>query len=101
MVIDAGSSHTSLYVYAWNVSTNGTGLVQQVYSTSATGESGDRKREVLNKHISRHPWRPKNEIPVRIRYNNSMPLQGEVCALRGGKGSGEGVVWMGWGNPPH
>eukprot|EP00731_Ephydatia_muelleri_P027296 Em0019g169a len=36
MVIDAGSSHTSLYVYAWNVSTNGTGLVQQVYSTSAT-----------------------------------------------------------------
>ena len=37
MVIDAGSSHTSLYVYSWNVSTNGTGFVQQVY-TKSTGD---------------------------------------------------------------
>lgn len=45
MVIDAGSSHTSLYVYSWNVSTNGTGFVQQVY-TKSTGGKIDKATQI-------------------------------------------------------
>lgn len=36
LVIDAGSSHTSLFAYSWNVTTNSTGLVQQVFTNSTT-----------------------------------------------------------------
>uniref|UniRef100_A0A8C0FQN0 Ectonucleoside triphosphate diphosphohydrolase 8 n=1 Tax=Bubo bubo TaxID=30461 RepID=A0A8C0FQN0_BUBBB len=86
MVFDAGSSHTSLFVYEWDSDKeNDTGVVSQNLSCDVQGQgissyandppkAGDSLRECLNKAMKVVPAGKQREVPAYLGATAGMRL---------------------------
>ncbi|NWV34315.1 ENTP8 diphosphohydrolase, partial [Grantiella picta] len=86
MVFDAGSSHTSLFVYEWDADKeNNTGVVSQILSCDVQGqgissyannppEAGNSLRECLDKALKAVPAEKHREVPVYLGATAGMRL---------------------------
>ncbi|XP_065551825.1 ectonucleoside triphosphate diphosphohydrolase 8-like isoform X2 [Lathamus discolor] len=86
MVFDAGSSHTSLFVYEWDSDKeNDTGVVSQTLSCDVHGqgissyasdplEAGDSIRECLEKALKVVPATKQREVPAYLGATAGMRL---------------------------
>uniref|UniRef100_A0A8C6K5W2 Uncharacterized protein n=1 Tax=Melopsittacus undulatus TaxID=13146 RepID=A0A8C6K5W2_MELUD len=86
MVFDAGSSHTSLFVYKWDSDKeNNTGVVSQTLSCDVHGQgissyasdppkAGDSIRECLDKALKLVPATKQREVPAYLGATAGMRL---------------------------
>ncbi|NXJ79039.1 ENTP8 diphosphohydrolase, partial [Trogon melanurus] len=86
MVFDAGSSHTSLFVYEWDSDKeNDTGVVSQTLSCDVQGQgissyandpskAGDSLRECLDKALTVVPAAKQRDVPVYLGATAGMRL---------------------------
>ncbi|KFP13855.1 Ectonucleoside triphosphate diphosphohydrolase 8, partial [Egretta garzetta] len=86
MVFDAGSSHTSLFVYEWDSDKeNDTGVVSQTLSCDVQGQgissyandppkAGDSLRECLNKALKASPAAKQRDVPTYLGETAGMRL---------------------------
>ncbi|NXU48558.1 ENTP8 diphosphohydrolase, partial [Turnix velox] len=86
MVFDAGSSHTSLFVYEWDSDKeNDTGVVSQTLSCDVQGKgissyaddppkAGDSLRECLNKALEVVPAAKQRDVPAYLGATAGMRL---------------------------
>ncbi|XP_051492483.1 ectonucleoside triphosphate diphosphohydrolase 8-like isoform X5 [Apus apus] len=86
MVFDAGSSHTSLFVYEWDSDKeNNTGVVSQAFSCNAQGQgissyandppkAGDSLRACLEKALKVIPAAKQRDVPVYLGATAGMRL---------------------------
>ncbi|NWI62611.1 ENTP8 diphosphohydrolase, partial [Todus mexicanus] len=86
MVFDAGSSHTSLFVYEWDSDKeNDTGVVSQTLSCDVQGQgissyvnnppkAGDSLRECLDKALTIVPAAKQKDVPVYLGATAGMRL---------------------------
>ncbi|NXV37843.1 ENTP8 diphosphohydrolase, partial [Rissa tridactyla] len=86
MVFDAGSSHTSLFVYEWDSDKeNDTGVVSQTLSCDVQGQgissyannptkAGDSLRECLDKALKAVPAAKQRDIPAYLGATAGMRL---------------------------
>ncbi|KFP88666.1 Ectonucleoside triphosphate diphosphohydrolase 8, partial [Apaloderma vittatum] len=86
MVFDAGSSHTSLFVYEWDSDKeNDTGVVSQTLSCDVQGQgissyandpskAGDSLRECLDKALKVVPAAKQRDVPVYLGATAGMRL---------------------------
>uniref|UniRef100_A0A8B9U013 Ectonucleoside triphosphate diphosphohydrolase 8 n=1 Tax=Anas zonorhyncha TaxID=75864 RepID=A0A8B9U013_9AVES len=86
MVFDAGSSHTSLYVYEWDSDKeNDTGVVSQTLSCDVQGpgissyannppKAGDSLKECLDKALKVVPTEKQRDVPVYLGATAGMRL---------------------------
>ncbi|XP_014805210.1 PREDICTED: ectonucleoside triphosphate diphosphohydrolase 8-like isoform X1 [Calidris pugnax] len=86
MVFDAGSSHTSLFVYEWDSDKeNDTGMVSQTLSCDVQGQgissytndppkAGDSLRECLDKALKVVPAAKQRDVPVYLGATAGMRL---------------------------
>ncbi|NXK28632.1 ENTP8 diphosphohydrolase, partial [Arenaria interpres] len=86
MVFDAGSSHTSLFVYEWDSDKeNDTGVVSQTLSCDVQGQgissytndppkAGDSLRECLDKALKVVPAAKQKDVPVYLGATAGMRL---------------------------
>ncbi|NXK66212.1 ENTP8 diphosphohydrolase, partial [Sylvietta virens] len=86
MVFDAGSSHTSLFVYEWDSDKeNGTGVVSQTLSCDVQGqgissyannppEAGNSLRECLDKALQVVPAEKHRDVPAYLGATAGMRL---------------------------
>uniref|UniRef100_A0A8C3QX58 Ectonucleoside triphosphate diphosphohydrolase 8 n=1 Tax=Cyanoderma ruficeps TaxID=181631 RepID=A0A8C3QX58_9PASS len=86
MVFDAGSSHTSLFVYEWDSDKeNNTGVVSQTLSCDVQGqgissyannppEAGNSLRECLDKALQVVPAEKQRDVPVYLGATAGMRL---------------------------
>ncbi|NWI92929.1 ENTP8 diphosphohydrolase, partial [Pitta sordida] len=86
MVFDAGSSHTSLFVYQWDADKeNDTGVVSQTLACDVQGQgissyaddpprAGDSLRECLDKALKAVPAEKQRDVPVYLGATAGMRL---------------------------
>ncbi|NXN80127.1 ENTP8 diphosphohydrolase, partial [Bombycilla garrulus] len=86
MVFDAGSSHTSLFVYEWDSDKeNDTGVVSQTFSCDVQGqgissyannppEAGNSLRECLDKALQVIPAEKQRDVPAYLGATAGMRL---------------------------